>query len=123
MIMSNAEMPKSQDKQSGEGVILTPNHASARQKAERSDDALTRFLGGSPSAVFLRLLAASLIVGFFLVWLDIRPFEVFRALDRFVHRLWDMGFDALREIGQYILAGAVIVVPVWFLSRLLKSGR
>ena len=59
--MSNNEPPKPQDRPPGEGVILTPNHTAARQRAEKSDDDLTRFLGGSPAAVFFRLLAASLI--------------------------------------------------------------
>src|SRR3989442_11945200 len=35
------------------------------------ETALNRFLGGSPGGVFLRLLFVSLIVGAFLMWLDI----------------------------------------------------
>jgi hypothetical protein len=31
-----------------------------------------------------------------------------------------LGFDSLREIGAYIIAGAVIVVPVWFVLRLMN---
>jgi hypothetical protein len=45
---------------------------------------------------------------------------VFRAFERLFMRLWAMGFDAVREIFAYVAAGAVIVVPVWFLLRLLN---
>ena len=42
------------------------------------------------------------------------------GLQRFVHRLWLMGWDAVRDIVQYIVAGAVIVLPVWFVMRLFN---
>jgi len=81
---------------------------------------VARFLGGSPVAVFFRLLFASLLVGAFLVWLDITPFDVFANLRRLFDYVWSLGFDAVREIGRYILAGAVIVVPLWLILRLLS---
>jgi hypothetical protein len=86
---------------------------------------LNRFLGGSPGAVFLRLLFVSLIVGAFLVWLDIRPRDIFRGAVEVVERIWGMGFDAIRELADYILAGAAIVIPVWIILRLLtmRSSR
>ncbi len=109
-----------------ESISLTPNHVSGRRPAQDTgafqSSGLQGFLGGSPGAVFVRLAVASLIVGFFLVWLDIHPYQILNILQRFVQRLWDMGFDAVREVGQYVLAGAAIVIPVWFLSRLLKFG-
>jgi Family of unknown function (DUF6460) len=82
---------------------------------------LTRFLGGSPVRVFLRLLVLSLLVGALLMWLDIRPYDIIDGVVRFAHRIWALGFDAIRQLGDYILAGAIIVVPVWFISRLLSS--
>ena len=86
----------------------------------QGNDMLARFLGGSPAAVFVRLLLMSLVVGALLIWLDIRPYDIFHALERFVQRIWLMGFDAIREIASYVLAGAVIVVPVWLLLRLMN---
>ncbi len=86
---------------------------------------LTRFLGGSPASVFVRLLFVSLIVGAFLMWLDIRPSEVLYAVERLLRRVWNLGFGAIREVAEYILAGAVLVVPVWLVIRLLsmRSAR
>jgi hypothetical protein len=85
---------------------------------ERSD--LERFLGGSPSAVLARLVFLSLIVGFFLVWIDIRPIDVLISLRHMVERFWAAGFDAIREILEYVAAGAAIVVPLWLALRLLN---
>lgn len=85
--------------------------------------ALARFMGGPPAAVALRLLFVSLIVGALLVWLDIRPFDLFAALQRFFNRLWAMGFDAVRETIGYVLAGAALVVPVWLVMRLARWGE
>ena len=88
------------------------------------NDALTRFFGGAPLAVILRLLVVSLIVGALLMWLDIHPRDVIRGLENFVLRIWNMGFEAVRELAQYVFAGAVIVVPVWLVMRLLSArGR
>lgn len=84
-------------------------------------NSVERFLGGSPAAVFLRLLLISLIVGALLMWLDIRPMDVFYAFNRFFHRLWMLGFDAVREVAQYVLVGAVIVVPIWLIMRIFNS--
>ena len=95
-----------------------PTHQSA--PSLQRETALTRFLGGSPGSVFLRLVFVSLIVGAFLMWLDIRPVDVFRAITDLVNRIWGLGFDAVREIANYILAGAVIVVPVWLVLRLMN---
>lgn len=86
---------------------------------------INRFLGGSPGSVLLRLFFVSLIVGAFLMWLDIRPLDIFRGLTQLVNRIWGLGFDAIREVADYVLAGAAIVVPVWLALRLLnmRNGR
>jgi len=80
---------------------------------------ITRFLGGSPIGVFFRLLVLSLLVGAFLMWADIRPAEVWRSALHLVDMLWSMGFGAIQAMGDYILAGAIIVVPLWLVIRLL----
>jgi hypothetical protein len=89
-----------------------------------SDNALNRFFGGAPILVLLRLLLVSLIVGAMLMWLDIHPQDIFRGVQRFVMRLWNMGFDAIRDVAQFIIAGAAIVIPIWLVMRLLAmKGR
>jgi hypothetical protein len=91
---------------------------------QRDDSGLRRFLGGSPLAVLVKLVLISLIVGALLMWLNIRPVDVFRELSDLFDRLWALGFRSIRDFGNYILAGAAIVVPVWLVLRLLSfRGR
>jgi hypothetical protein len=90
----------------------------AREALPRN--AATRFLGGSPIAVFFRLLLASILVGVLLGWLDISPLQIFDNLRRLADYVWSLGFDAVREIGRYIAAGAIIVVPIWLILRLMS---
>ncbi len=85
----------------------------------RADTPLVRFLGGSPASVFLRLFFVSLIVGALLMWLDIRPVDILRGITDLFNRISRMGFDAVREVINYVLVGAAIVVPVWLVLRLM----
>jgi hypothetical protein len=84
------------------------------------DSALVRFLGGSPGGVFLRLFFVSLIVGALFMWLDIRPIDIWRGLTDLIDRISRLGFDAVREVFNYVLVGAAIVVPVWLVLRLMN---
>jgi hypothetical protein len=86
----------------------------------RGETALHRFLGGSPGGVFLRLVFVSLIVGAFLMWLDISPEDIFNGIKGIFDRIRGLGFAAIRVIVDYILAGAAIVVPVWLVLRLMN---
>lgn len=101
-------------------VSFTPASEAWRRRPETP---LTRFLGGSPASVFLRLFFLSLIIGALMMWLDIRPADVIEMVSTFFRRIWAMGFSALREFGDYLLAGALVVVPIWLLSRLFSMGR
>jgi hypothetical protein len=97
--------------------------AAGRRDSDRVSD-LERFLGGSPGSVLARLVLLSLIVGFFLVWLDVRPMDVLAGLRLVFERFWAAGFDAVREIASYVAAGAAIVVPIWLALRLFNmKGR
>lgn len=87
-----------------------------------SSNALERFLGGSPASVFVKLLFISLVVGVLLMWLDIRPIDIFYGVDAFIRRIYALGFGAMRELASYVLAGAAIVVPAWLVLRLLQLG-
>lgn len=82
-----------------------------------------RFLGGSPLGVVVRLIFISLLVGAAMAFLGLSPRALFDAAGRFVRSLGDLGFGALREIGQWLVAGALIVIPVWLLSRLFAARR
>ena len=84
------------------------------------DSVATRFLGGSPFAVLVRLVAVSLIVGALMSWLGIDALDLLADVQSgFVH-LYGSGFAALRGLGGTVLAGAAVVLPVWLVLRVLS---
>lgn len=85
------------------------------------NDVITRFIGGSPLAVAGRLVLLSILVGVILAALGLDPRDIFRSIQELITRIWDMGFDAVRWLWRYFVIGAVLVIPIWFIARLLKS--
>jgi hypothetical protein len=85
-----------------------------------ADGQVNRFLGGSLSSTLVKLLFLSLIVGAFMAFLDLTPWGLIESFVDFVRRVFGSGFAAVREVGRWLLFGAVIVVPLWLLSRLLR---
>ena len=86
-------------------------------------DGLTRFLGGSPIAVAFRLALLSILVGVVLAAIGFDPYNILRSIQLLFQRLWDLGFDAGNWVWRYFLLGAVIVIPIWLLSRVFGSPR
>ncbi len=82
---------------------------------------MNNFFGGHPGAVLLRLAMISLLVGILLSVLGLSPFDIVDSFIRMFQRIYDMGFEAIEGAVGYFLLGAVIVFPVWFVSRLWKS--
>ena len=99
-----------------------PGSTTEGQAPMSNQNALENFLGGTPAAVFTKLLFVSLVVGALLMWFDIRPGDIFRGVQDFLNRIYALGFGAVRELFNYVIAGAVIVVPAWFILRLLNVG-
>lgn len=83
------------------------------------DPKLERALGGSPLSVVVKLIFLSLIVGAIMTFLGLTPRNLFTAIGNFVSSILNMGTDAIREVAQWVLAGALVVIPVWLLVRLL----
>ena len=86
-------------------------------------DPVTRFFGGSPLAVLGRLLLVSILVGVILSVLGLDPFDILHSLERLVRSIWNMGFDAFRWLWRYFLLGAVIVIPIWLIMRLVNAPK
>jgi hypothetical protein len=84
-------------------------------------DGFTRFLGGSPIAVAFRLILLSILVGVVLAAIGFDPYNILRSIQLLFQRLWDLGFDAVNWLWRYFLLGAVIVIPIWFLTRLFGT--
>lgn len=84
---------------------------------------MDHFFGGSPAMVILRLVIISLIVGIVMAALGVNAFDLVNSLKNLVLSVYNLGFDAFDWILSYFLLGAVIVFPIWFIVRLIKTAR
>ena len=81
------------------------------------------FLGGSPATVAVRLLVVSFVVGLLLAMFGFDPETLYVHLAEVVRHLIEFGLGDLREFGRILLTGAMIVVPIWFILRLMDQRR
>src|SRR3954468_16325739 len=84
---------------------------------------LARFLGGSPLSVLFRLVLLSVLVGFILRVLGLDPFDIIRSIRELFQAIWDMGYEAFERLWRYFVLGAVLVVPIWLIVRLVRAPR
>ena len=89
----------------------------------RRADGVRRFLGGSPAAVFVRLLFLSVLVGAVMAMFGLTPGQLFWHAYDSARALADLAFGTMHEFGAWILAGAIVVVPLWFISRLFAVSK
>lgn len=88
-----------------------------------SQSKLSRFFGGAPGPVLLRLTVLSLVVGIVLSALNLHPMQLVRQFFNLLERIYLMGFDAIGWAVEYFLLGAIVVVPLWLFSRFMKMTR
>jgi Na+/H+-dicarboxylate symporter len=84
--------------------------------------ALERFMGGSIVGTLLKLIVISIAVGLVLAWLNLTPWDVIDNLRRSLDHLLARSTSIVHDLVSYVLVGAVIVIPVWIVIRLLKSA-
>ena len=97
-----------------------PNDA---RELPAANDGVVRFFGGSPLAVAFRLILLSILVGVVLAAIGFDPWNIVNSIRLLIQRIWDLGFDAINGLWRYFLLGAVIVIPVWLLSRIFSAPR
>src|ERR1700761_5336939 len=100
--------------------VLMPNDTRDLPAAQ---DGVHRFLGGSPLAVAFRLILLSILVGVVLAAIGFDPYNIIRSIQLLFQRIWDLGFDVVNWLWRYFLLGAVIVVPIFILSRVFGTPR
>jgi Family of unknown function (DUF6460) len=86
---------------------------------------MNRILGDRPLSTMFRLIVLSVVVGVVLALFGLSPFELLDSLRVTLLRLYHMGFAAFGWLFQYFLLGAVVVIPIWLISRLwgMANGR
>lgn len=82
-----------------------------------------RFLGGPPLTTLAKLAFLSLVVGAIMAGFGLTPRGIVETLADTIRTVLGLGFERVRDFGGYALAGAMIVVPIWLVARLLGSRR
>jgi hypothetical protein len=84
---------------------------------------LTNFLGGSPASVALRLIVVSFVVGLILATFGFEPGDILDSFTRLARRILEFGLSDIRQVGRVLATGALVVLPVWLVLRVLDSRR
>ena len=94
-----------------------------RELPAAQSDGLSRFLGGSPLTVAVRLILLSVLVGVVLSAIGFDPWNIIESIRRLFLSIWNLGFDAINWMWRYFLLGAVVVVPIWLITRLVHTPK
>ena len=82
---------------------------------------VSAFLLFQVQPVIARLILLSILVGVVLHAIGLDPWNILDSLRGFIVSIWNMGFDAIRWVWRYFLLGAALVIPIWFIVRLVRA--
>lgn len=77
----------------------------------------------NPITTILKLLVLSLLVGLGLHWLDLTPLDLIENLGESARRFFEWLRGFLGWAVDYVLVGAMIVVPLWLIMLLVNRFR
>lgn len=83
-------------------------------------EGFNRLLGDTPGRTFVKLVILSVVVGFVMSMMGLSPWDLVRFIDDGIREIWRSGFKALGRVGDYLLVGAMIVIPVFIVLRILN---
>jgi hypothetical protein len=83
-------------------------------------DGLNRFLGDTPMRTIVKLAVLCLVVGFIMSTFGLHPMDILYWIRKTFLDLWHSGFATLGKVGNYILLGAAIVIPLFIVLRILN---
>jgi hypothetical protein len=84
---------------------------------------VNRFLGDTVARTIIKLIVVSILVGMAMNVFGLYPVDIFYAFRDFIVNLWEKGWAALGRFGDWLILGAMVVVPVFVLLRVLNYRR
>lgn len=81
---------------------------------------MDRIFGGSPIPVLIRLTLLSFVVGLALWIFGIDPMDLWYNFGETVRAVWENMGDFARWAVKYVALGAIVVLPLWIIFRLLR---
>ncbi|WP_244979436.1 DUF6460 domain-containing protein [Bartonella queenslandensis] len=79
------------------------------------------FLGGTSIRVSLKLLILSFFIGVVMNFFGWTPRNLIQKIINFLHSLWETGFITLKNFFHITMMGAIIVVPIFLVLRILHK--
>jgi hypothetical protein len=66
----------------------------------------------------------SLVVGVILSLFEFRFDNILERIGELLEAVYNLGFDSIKSVLEYLALGAIVVVPIWLVARLIKTtGR
>ena len=78
---------------------------------------------GNIGSTVVKLFVVSLLVGMAMSFFDLSPRALLERLGGTAQEIFEIGVGAVEWAVPYVLLGAVVVVPIWIVVRLLKALR
>lgn len=78
------------------------------------------FFDGPVAPAILKLVLLSFVVGLLFAIAGVDPLDLWRNFGQTIVEVWDMTTSALHWAVRYALLGAIVVVPLWVLYRLIR---
>ena len=86
-----------------------------------NSSAMDRIFGGPVVPTLLKLAAASVVAGLVFAVFGIDPMDLWVNFGDTIRQAWQMAFDAVNWSWQYAALGAIVVLPLWIIIRLLPA--
>ena len=80
---------------------------------------MDKIFGGAIVPTLVRLALLSFIVGLVLFFLGIDPIDLWRNFGETIKEIWSRVIDSLDWAVKYAILGAIVVLPIWIIYRLV----
>ncbi len=80
---------------------------------------MEKIFGGPIVRTLFMLVLLSFIVGLVFAIFGINPVDLWKEFGSTIERAWLLVFDAVNWGWQYAVLGAIVVLPVWIIYRVL----
>ena len=80
---------------------------------------MEKIFGGAIVPTLFRLAVLSFVVGLVFAIFGIDPIDLWKEFGTTIEKVWTLVFDAITWGWKYSVLGAIVVLPLWILYRLL----
>jgi Family of unknown function (DUF6460) len=82
---------------------------------------MEKIFGGPIVPTLVRLAILSFVVGLIFAAFGINPVDLWREFGSTIEKAWALVFDAFTWGWRYAVLGAIVVLPVWIIYRVMMA--